>query len=72
MAMLWLWCRTAATALIGPLAWEYAMGVALKIQKDQKKKDVAGSKEEEFLLQVYIRLLGRSGSYAGFRVLKNE
>ena len=38
-ALLWLWCRPAATALIGPLAWEppYAMGVALKIQKDKKK-----------------------------------
>ena len=29
-SLLWLWCRLAATALIGPLAWEppYAMGVA--------------------------------------------
>ena len=32
---LWLWCRPAATALIGPLAWEipYAMGEALKRKK---------------------------------------
>ena len=31
-AMLGLWCRPAATALIGPLAWEppYAKGMALK------------------------------------------
>ena len=30
--LLWLWCRPAAEALIGPLAWElpYAMHVALK------------------------------------------
>ena len=30
--LLWLWCRSAAAALIGPLAWEppYAMGEALK------------------------------------------
>ena len=30
--LLWLWCRPAATALIGALAWEppYAMGVALR------------------------------------------
>ena len=35
LALLWLWYRLAATALIGPLAWEppYAMGVALKRQK---------------------------------------
>jgi len=39
LALLWLWGRLAAVALIRPLAWEppYAMGVALKRQKDQKK-----------------------------------
>ena len=39
-ALLWLWHTLAAVALIGPLAWEppYALGVALKRQKDQKKK----------------------------------
>ena len=38
LALLWLWCRLAATALTGPLAQEppYAEGVALK--KDKKKK----------------------------------
>ena len=32
-ALLWLWCRLAAAALIQPLAWElpYAMSAALKI-----------------------------------------
>ena len=31
-ALLWLWCRLAAVAPIGPPAWEspYAMGAALK------------------------------------------
>ena len=40
--LLWLWRRPAATALIGPLAWEppYAMGVALGKAKRQKKKSV--------------------------------
>jgi len=35
--LLWLWCRTEATALIRSLAWEppYAAGAALK---DKKKK----------------------------------
>ena len=39
LALLWLWCRTAATALIQPLAWElpYAMGVALKRKKKKKE-----------------------------------
>ena len=36
-----LWHRTAATAPIRPPAWEssYAMGVALKRQKDKKNKN---------------------------------
>jgi len=39
-ALLWLWHRLVAIAPIGPLAWEppYAAGVALKRQKDQKKR----------------------------------
>ena len=39
-ALLWLWHRPAATAPIGPLAWEppYAMGVALEKDKKTKKK----------------------------------
>ena len=34
-SLLWLWCRLAAAALIGPLAWEppYAVGMALKNPK---------------------------------------
>ena len=41
LVLLWLWCRPVATALmIRPLAWKppYAVGVALKRQKTQKKK----------------------------------
>ena len=40
LALLWLWYRPVATALIRPLAWEapYAMGAALKKTKRQKKK----------------------------------
>ena len=38
LALLWLWHRAAATAPIGPLAWEppHATGVALEIQKEKK------------------------------------
>ena len=38
LALLWLWHRLAATALIGLLAWRppCAMGAALKRQKDKK------------------------------------
>ena len=38
LALLWLWCRLAAVALIRPLAWKlpYAVDMALKIQKKKK------------------------------------
>ena len=38
--LLWLWCRLAAGAPIGPLTWEppYPMGVALKEQKKKKQQ----------------------------------
>ena len=37
--LLWLWCRLAATALIGPIAWEHSctVGVAQKRKKKKKK-----------------------------------
>ena len=39
MALLWLWCRPVATALIGHLAREppYATGVAQEMAKRQKQ-----------------------------------
>ena len=39
LALLWLWRRLVATALIGPLAWEppYALGVVLERPKKKKK-----------------------------------
>ena len=42
LVLLWLWCRLAAIALIGPLAWEppYASGAALKSKKKKKKPTV--------------------------------
>ena len=38
--LLWLWCRPAAVAPIGPLAWEppYTVGVAPKRNKTKKKE----------------------------------
>jgi len=48
LALLWLWCRTAAVALIRPLAWEsmYAASAALKRQKKKKKKKKEERKKE--------------------------
>ena len=39
-ALLWLWYRLAAAALIRPLAWEHP-GAALKRQLKKKKKKLA-------------------------------
>ena len=42
LALLWLWPRQVATALIRPLAWEppYAAGAALKRQNRNKEKEL--------------------------------
>ena len=38
LALLWLWCRLEAVALIRPLAWEppYVLSVALKSKNKNK------------------------------------
>ena len=45
LALLWLWCGPAATAPIRPGAWEppYAMGAALKKDKQKNKKKKTNS-----------------------------
>ena len=52
LALLWLWCRSAATALIQPLPWEppYAAGAALK---RQKKKGRGRTGEENTALGTF-------------------
>ena len=50
LALLWLWCRPAAVALIRPLDWElpYATHVALKKQQKKTNKNKR-KKKQEFL-----------------------
>ena len=43
LMLLWLWCRSAATALIGPLAWETPYA-AVWPPKDKKTKKKFSSK----------------------------
>ena len=38
-ALLWLWHRLAATALIRPLAWEPLNAVGAGLEKTQRHKD---------------------------------
>ena len=56
-ALLWLWRRPAAVALIQPLAWElpYAVGVALKEQNKTKQ-----NKTKIFLQRVWKRRKGNT------------
>ena len=46
-ALLWLWCRLAATAPIGPLAWEplYAVGVTLKKRVRERERNEGKSRK---------------------------
>ena len=80
-ALLWLWHRSAAVALIRPLAWEptYAVGVALKRQKTKKKKKKGGVEGVEgtwFLLSLFSLKLCWSGnaenSLAGKKGIRPE
>ena len=60
--MLWLWCRSAATAPIRLLAWEspYAVGATLektKRQKNKNKKIIIINKRRGKCLKKIIQLL---------------
>ena len=48
LALLWLWCRLAATAPILPLDWElpYATNASLKRKRRNKKRKKYFNKEE--------------------------
>ena len=50
LALLWLWCRPAATALICPLAWElpHASGATLKRlkKKEEEEKEQQQQKQQ--------------------------
>ena len=50
LALLWLWYRPAAVALIRPLAWEprYASSAALKSKKKKKTKNNRESMKTKF------------------------
>ena len=55
--LLWLWRRLAATAPIGPLAWEplYATGAALEKAKRQKKKKRKEKKRKETIMEKHMK-----------------
>ena len=50
VALLWLWHRLAAIALIRPLTWEppYATGAALEKAKKNERKEIQELETTEF------------------------
>ena len=59
LALLWLWCKPAATAPIRPLAWEpsHAVCAALKRQKTKIKNKVKVTGEHLFYSLTYVPLV---------------
>ena len=62
-AVLWLWHKLVATALIQPLVWEppYAEGAALKNLKKKKNFKKKGEEEKYIVLNAslsYIPIMG--------------
>ena len=53
-ALLWLWCRLAATALIRPLAWEppCAVEAVQEMAKRQKKKKKKKDRDNQNITQL--------------------
>ena len=56
LALLWLWCRSAAIALIRPLAWEppYAESEALKKETKKKERKKSNTSKDKQLACVSI------------------
>jgi len=59
LVLLWLWCRVAATAPIGPLAWEppYAAGEALK--KEKNKFSPQNNHLRDTVIPAFLKRKGR-------------
>ena len=57
LALLWLWCRLAATAPVGSLAWEppYATGAALEETQRQKQTN---KQKNSFISKIFRTIVG--------------
>ena len=62
-ALLWLWCRPAAAALIRPLAWElpYAADAALKMGRGERGREWGGEEGRKKGRKQASRLAGFPG-----------
>ena len=73
LALLWLWRRPVATALIRPLVWEppYASGAALEKTKKKKKRGQVGTFKSYIPLS-FIPGGGGAGGRATFTLTAEE
>ena len=55
-ALLRLWCRPAAAAPIGHLAWELPYATDVAIKREEKKKNVEGITFTAFLSLSMVKL----------------
>ena len=62
LALLWLWCRPVAAALIRPLPWELHMGVGVALKRKQINKMWVVGWSLRSLLFKYIRASMRQKS----------
>ena len=74
LVLLWLWHRPAATALIGPLAWEppYAMDVALKRQKTKKQNKQKNTQKSSSVISGLKLMSKRNNLPKRLKVKKNQ
>ena len=52
--LLWLWCRLAAAALIGPLAWELPYATKKQKEKEKIKSILKTNKHTNWLERVLL------------------
>ena len=71
LTLLWLWCSSAAAALIRHLAWEppYAMGVALEKVERQKKTKKKGI---DFIISYVTSQLKKPGKVEQIEQIKRK
>ena len=53
-ALLWLWCRPAATAPIRPRGWEPPCAMSAGLQRQKDKKQTNKKHKENILLQILL------------------
>ena len=54
-ALLWLWCRPAAVALIGPLAWELSYGSGEAVKERKKETPSFNKNKHELLIFFFLK-----------------